>query len=285
MMNSSNLEEPIPLTPDEEFRYSRQLLLSEMTKEKQERLKNSSILIVGAGGLGSPCMTYLCGAGVGTIGIIDNDTVSISNLHRQIIHKEKNAGKNKSESAKDFLEELNPNTKIITYKEEINEKNGLSICKNYDIIIDCCDNVKTRYVLNDICVILNKPFISGASIRWNGQLSVFVTNTKIKLPCYRCLFPKAPLIQNVKKANQVGVIGSSCGIIGIFEANEAIKIICGFWDKVLNKQILFLDCLDVNVKIAKTRNERKECIVCGEDKIIRNDNFGEFDYESFVLGK
>jgi adenylyltransferase/sulfurtransferase len=284
--NKLNLNQEITLSPEEEKRYSRQILLSEMSLESQLKLKKSKVLIIGAGGLGSPCIMYLSGAGIGTIGIIDNDIVDESNLHRQIIHKLQNKGKNKAESAKIFIEEFNPNIKVEIYKEDLNQKNGISIFKNYDIIIDCCDNPKTRYIINDICVILNKPLISGATIRWDGQLSIYICDTEgNKLPCYRCLNPKAPLIENVKKASQVGVIGTLPGIIGTMEANECIKFICGFKEQILKRKIVIFDGFDMRIKVVKCRDSDKNCIVCGKEKIINERNIENYDYDMFIAGK
>jgi adenylyltransferase/sulfurtransferase len=284
--NKLNLNQEITLSPEEEKRYSRQILLSEMSLESQLKLKKSKVLIIGAGGLGSPCIMYLSGAGIGTIGIIDNDIVDESNLHRQIIHKLQNKGKNKAESAKIFIEEFNPNIKVEIYKEDLNQKNGISIFKNYDIIIDCCDNPKTRYIINDICVILNKPLISGATIRWDGQLSIYICDTEgNKLPCYRCLNPKAPLIENVKKASQVGVIGTLPGIIGTMEANECIKFICGFKEQILKRKIVIFDGFDMRIKVFKCRDSDKNCIVCGKEKIINERNIENYDYDMFIAGK
>ena len=284
--NKLNLNQEITLSPEEEKRYSRQILLSEMSLESQLKLKKSKVLIIGAGGLGSPCIMYLSGAGIGTIGIIDNDIVDESNLHRQIIHKLQNKGKNKAESAKIFIEEFNPNIKVEIYKEDLNQKNGISIFKNYDIIIDCCDNPKTRYIINDICVILNKPLISGSTVRWDGQLSIYVCDTDgNKLPCYRCLHPKAPLIENTKKASQVGVIGTLPGIIGVMQANECIKLICGFNEQVLKKKMVIIDGFDMRIKVVKCRDYAKNCIVCGEEKKINENNFKDYDYNLFINEK
>ena len=158
---------------------------------------------------------HLAGSGVGKICIIDNDIVDEQNLHRQVIHNVNNIGMNKALSAKKFVNLLNPKIEVIALNESLTYKNGLKLCENYDIIIDCCDNPKTRFLCNDIAVILNKPFISAASVRWDGQIGVYVKNCKgEKLPCYRCLNPKAPLKENVKKCAQVGVIGTLPAIMG-----------------------------------------------------------------------
>ena len=274
---------PESLTEEETKRYSRQILLEEMSEESQLKLKQAKVLVIGSGGLGSPCLTYLAGAGVGTIGIVDNDVVDITNLHRQVIHSTQNHGIPKVLSAKNFLSSLNPNTNIITYNELITNKNGLEIAKDYDLIIDCCDNPKTRYLTNDIAVILNKPFISGASVRWDGQLSLYVKDAKgNKLPCYRCLNPKPPLTQNVKKCSQVGVMGTIPGVIGVLMANEAIKFIIRANEQLLTRKMLIFDGYDTKFKIVKCRDYKEDCVVCGTSREINKDNFDKFDYDIFI---
>ena len=243
------------LTEEEKYRYNRQTKLLEFGEKGQLKLKNSKIIIIGAGGLGSSCIMHLAGAGVGKICIIDNDVVDEQNLHRQIIHNINNIGMNKAFSAKKFVNLLNPNVEVIALNELFTNKNGLTLCKDYDIIIDCCDNPKTRYICNDIAALLNKPFISAGVVRWDGQIGVYVKNCKgEKLPCYRCLNPKAPLKENVKKCSQVGVIGTMVGIIGSLEANETIKFILGKDEQILQRKIIFFDGYDNRIKIMKTRD-------------------------------
>lgn len=271
------------LTEEETKRYSRQILLAEMSNDAQLKLKQAKVLVIGSGGLGSPCLTYLAGAGVGTIGIVDNDTVDITNLHRQVMHSTKNHGIPKVDSAKSFIESLNPNVKVVTYKEMLTNKNGLEIAKEYDIIVDCCDNPKTRFLTNDIAVLLNKPFISGASVRWDGQLSIYVKDANgNKLPCYRCLNPRPPLKENVKKCAQVGVMGTIPGVIGVLEANEVIKFIIGANDQLLSRKLLIFDGYDTHFKIMKCRNYRDDCVVCGTSPEVTKENFAQFDYDAFI---
>jgi adenylyltransferase/sulfurtransferase len=279
MENNNNLT----LSEKEKNYYSRQILLSEMSEETQIKLKSSKVIIIGAGGLGSPCIMYLAGAGIGTIGIVDNDKVEEINLPRQVIHSTKNIGKNKALSAKEYINNLNPYIKVNIYETYISNKNGIDICKDYDVIIDCCDNPITKYILNDICVLLNKPFISAGTVRWDGQMSLYCTDlNNNKLPCYRCLYPKPPLKENIKKCKDVGVIGTLPGIMGTFQANECIKLISGLNDKLLRKKMLIIDGLDMRIKIVNTRGQREECDVCGKKKIINIDNFKTYDYENFL---
>ena len=274
------------LTEEEKYRYNRQTLLSEYGEEGQIKIKNTKVVIIGAGGLGSSCIMHLAGSGVGKMCIIDNDVVDVQNLHRQVIHNINNVGMNKALSAKKFVNLLNPNVEVIALTESFTNKNAINLCKDYDIIIDCCDNPKTRFLCNDVAVILNKPFISAASVRWDGQIGVYVKNCKgEKLPCYRCLNPKAPLKENVKKCAQVGVIGTLPAIMGTLQANEAIKFILGKDEQILQRKILIFDGYDNKVKVMKTRNFQDDCIVCGKNKTLNLDNISQYDYDLFINGK
>ena len=278
--NTSSIKE---LTESEKLRYNRQMKLMELGLEGQLKLKNAKVIVIGAGGLGSSCLIHLAGSGVGKICIIDNDIVDMQNLHRQIIHNMKTVGMNKAISAKKYIQELNPEIEVITITEMFDNKNAFNLCKDYDIIIDCCDNPKTRYILNDISVILNKPFISAASVRWDGQIGLYVKDCEgNKLPCYRCLNPKPPLKKNVKKCNEVGVIGTLPSIIGSLEANETIKFILGKNEQTLKKKILIFDGFDNRVKIMKTRDCNDSCDVCGKNKNFNKDIFEQFDYDKFI---
>jgi adenylyltransferase/sulfurtransferase len=283
------------LSKQEIERYCRQIVLPEIGLEGQERISKSKVLVVGAGGLGSPCLMYLAGAGVGEIGIIDGDLVDTSNLHRQIIHVTENKGIHKSKSAELFIKAFNPMVKVYTYEENLTNKNALKICKDYDLLIDCCDNPSTRYLTNDICVLLNKPLVSGSAVKWEGQLTIYVQdkikdtpNDKIcKLPCYRCLFPIPSPPSAVCSCSEVGVFGPTPGVIGTLQANEAIKIIIGASDKILAKRMLMYDGYDMSFKIFKLRNNKSDCIICGDiEKItISLDNFEGLDYDEFVNPK
>ena len=285
-MESSQISsEKKSLTESDEFRYNRQIKLSELGLEGQVKLKNAKVIVIGAGGLGSSCLMHLAGSGIGKICIIDNDVVDVQNLHRQIIHNMKTVGMNKAISAKKFINELNPDVEVIAIDDSFTNKNAFELCKDYDIIIDCCDNPKTRYICNDIAVLLNKPFISAASVRWDGQVGIYVKDCEgNKLPCYRCLNPKAPIKNNVKKCAEVGVIGTLPSIIGTLEANEAIKFILGKNEQILKRKIMIFDGYDNKVKIMKTRNFMDICQVCGPNRIIYETNFSEYDYDNFING-
>jgi adenylyltransferase/sulfurtransferase len=274
------------LTEEEKYRYNRQTLLSEYGEKGQIKIKNTKVVIIGAGGLGSSCIMHLAGSGVGKMCIIDNDVVDVQNLHRQVIHNINNVGMNKAVSAKKFVNLLNPNVEVIALTESFTNKNAINLCKDYDIIIDCCDNPKTRFLCNDVAVILDKPFISAASVRWDGQIGIYVKNCKgEKLPCYRCLNPKVPLKENVKKCAQVGVIGTLPAIMGTLQANEAIKFILGKDEQILQRKILIFDGYDNKVKVMKTRNFKDDCIVCGKNKTLNLNSISEYDYDLFINGK
>ena len=283
METQNNPKENLSLTEDEKFRYNRQIKLLEFGLEGQFKLKNAKIIVIGAGGLGSSCLIHLAGSGVGKICVVDNDVVDVQNLHRQIIHNMKTVGMNKAISAKKFINELNPDVEVIAINDSFTNKNALNLCKDYDIIIDCCDNPKTRYLCNDIAVILNKPFISAASVRWDGQVGVYVKDcVGNKLPCYRCLNPKPPIKKNVKKCAEVGVIGTLPSIMGTLQANEAIKFILGKNEQILKKKIMIFDGYDDKIKIMKTRDSMDTCKVCGKNKIINENNISDYDYDKFI---
>ena len=283
MDNINTPKEIKTLADNEIFRYNRQIKLLEFGLEGQLKLKNAKVIVIGAGGLGSSCLIHLAGSGVGKICVIDNDVVDIQNLHRQIIHNMKTVGINKAISAKKFINELNPDVEVIAINDSFTNKNAFDLCKDYDIIIDCCDNPKTRYICNDISVILNKPFISAASVRWDGQVGVYVKDCEgNKLPCYRCLNPKPPSKKSVKKCAEVGVIGTMPCIMGTLEANEAIKFILGKNEQILKRKIMIFDGYDDKVKIMKTRDCMNICEICGENKKIDKNNFSEYDYDKFI---
>lgn len=208
------------LSNQENEYYNRQLILNNFGEVAQLKLKQACVLVIGAGGLGCPVLQYLCAAGVGFIGIVDADVVSVSNLHRQILYGIDDVGKPKVELAKSKLNQLNPNVKIQIFKENINVKNAIAIIQKYDIICDCTDNFSARYLINDACVILNKPFVSAAILRFEGQLSVFNHKSKIN---YRDVFPQPPT--DIPNCAEAGVIGVLCGIVGSMQANEVVKII------------------------------------------------------------
>ena len=219
------------LSEQEISRYSRHLILPQVGLEGQLKLKNSKVLAVGTGALGSPILLYLAAAGVGTIGLVDFDVVEESNLHRQIIHTTNDIKKSKVQSAKEKLEALNPNSKIVTFNERLTSSNALNIIKDFDIVIDGTDNFPTRYLINDACVMLKKPFVYGSIFRFEGQVSVFNYDGGA---CYRCLFPNPPKAGLVPSCSEAGVLGVLPGIIGTIQTNELIKIILKKYRKLIN---------------------------------------------------
>ena len=271
-----------PLQKTHIERYCRQIILPEVGSEGQSKIQNSKILIIGAGGLGSPCLMYLSGAGVGEIGIVDGDIVDKSNLHRQIIHSFNNKGINKAKSAEMFINSLNPLVKVNTYEFQLTNKNAIDICSKYDLVVDCCDNPATRYLISDVCVILNKPMVSGAAIKWEGHVTVYVSDSINKLPCYRCLYPISSPVSSVCPCSEAGVIGTVPGVIGTLQANEVIKILIGGNQKILAKKCLFYDAYEMKFKIWNTRGNREECITCGKNPLININNIDSYDYEDFT---
>lgn len=270
-------------------RYCRQIILPEIGPEGQAKISNAKVLVVGAGGLGSPCLLYLAGAGIGEIGIVDGDCVDTSNLHRQIIHATANKGINKAKSADALVKAFNPMVKVNIYEEHLNSKNAIEICKDYDCIVDCCDNPATRYLTNDISVVLNKPLISGSAVKWEGQLTVYnkdsITETSNRLPCYRCLFPTPTPTSAVCNCSDSGVFGPVPGVIGTLQANETIKLILGASDKILAKRMLMYDGYEMTFKVFKLRNNKEDCETCGLNPKITIDNISSFDYDEFVSPK
>lgn len=260
------------LTKQELNRYSRHLVLPEVGIKGQEKIKQSKVLIVGAGGLASPAALYLAAVGVGTIGIADFDVVEENNLQRQIIHSTKYLGIKKTESAKNAINNLNPNVKVEIYNEKLNSKNSLEIIKNYDVVIDGSDNFPTRYLVNDACVLLKKPNVYGSIFRFEGHTSVFNFDEG---PCYRCMFPNPPSKDAVPSCAEAGVLGVLPGIIGTIQATEAIKIILGKGD-VLSGRFLVYDALSMTFKELKL-GKNKNCLICGENPRIKE----LMDYEEF----
>lgn len=222
------------LSIQEKEYYNRQLILNNFGEDAQLKLKQARVLVVGAGGLGCPVLQYLCAAGIGFIGIVDADVVSVSNLHRQILYGIDGVGKPKVEQAKSKLKQLNPNVEIKIYQENISIKNAISIIEQFDIICDCTDNFSARYLINDACIIANKPLVSAAILRFEGQLSVFNHTTKIN---YRDVFPQPPT--DIPNCAEAGVIGVLCGIIGSMQANEVVKMITTIGETIEGKLVCY----------------------------------------------
>ena len=260
------------LNRDQLLRYSRHLLMPEIGVAGQQRLLNSSVLIIGAGGLGSPAAMYLAAAGVGRIGIVDFDAVDVSNLQRQILHVSKDVGVNKAESAKQTIGNLNSEVVVETYVDRLQSGNALEIFRNYDIVIDGSDNFPTRYLVNDACVMLNKPLAYGAVLRFEGQASLFVPGEG---PCYRCLFSEPPEPFSVPSCAQAGVLGVVTGIIGSIQAAEACKWIIGKGQSLAGRLLLF-DAMQMTFRELKIKRDT-DCAVCGDKPTVTE----LIDYEHF----
>jgi adenylyltransferase/sulfurtransferase len=238
----------------------------------QKRLKNAKVLVVGAGGLGSPALLYLAAAGVGTLGIVDFDVVDESNLQRQIIHGVSDIDKPKAESARNSIKEINPLVEVVLHQERLDSDNALDVFRPYDLIVDGTDNFATRYLVNDACVLLNKPYVWGSIYRFDGQASVFWSEYG---PCYRCLYPEPPPPGMVPSCAEGGVLGVLCASIGSIQVNEAIKVITGIGDPLVGRLMIY-DALEMTYRSVKVRKD-PECPVCGKNPTITE----LIDYEAF----
>jgi sulfur-carrier protein adenylyltransferase/sulfurtransferase len=259
-------------TPEQLIRYSRHFLLSEVGEEGQAKLLKAKVLMVGAGGLGCPSAYYLAAAGVGTLGIIDNDVVDISNLQRQILHTNDRVGKPKVESAKLTLEGLNPDVKVIPYHEKLTSSNIMEIIKDYDIVVDGSDNFPTRYLVNDACILTKTPNVHGSIFQFDGQATVFYPG---KGPCYRCLYPEPPPADMAPSCAEAGVLGVLPGLIGTIEALEAIKLILGKGDSLIGRLLCF-NTLTMEITTLNLRRDLN-CPMCGDHPTIHE----LIDYEEF----
>lgn len=266
------------LTPEMIYRYSRHLLLPNFGVEGQRNLSRSSILVVGAGGLGSPAAMYLAACGVGCLGIVDNDRVELNNLHRQIIHTEAYVGQPKVKSAVTACHAINSSIKLVEYNEALTAANALDIVSKYDIVVDATDNLPSRYMISDCCVLLDKPLISGAALGLEGQLTVYHHSGG---PCYRCLFPIPPPTAACQRCSDSGVLGVVPGVIGCLQALEAIKVASAVGDPLSGRMLLF-DALSSQIRIVKIRGRSLHCAACGESATLTQENFRSFDYESFT---
>ena len=262
----------VELSNAEISRYSRHLIMPEVTLAGQKRLKAASVLCIGTGGLGSPASIYLAAAGVGKIGLVDYDVVDASNLQRQIAHGISTVGNLKVDSASDRLLDLNPDIEVVTYNEVFNSESALRIAEPYDIIIDGTDNFPTRYLVNDVCVLLGKPNVYGSIFRFEGQASVFWAE---KGPCYRCLFPEPPPPGLVPSCAEGGVLGVLPGTIGTLQATEAIKLILGIGEPLIGKLLLY-DALDMTFDQVRLR-KNPNCLICSENPTVTE----LIDYEEF----
>ena len=248
------------LSPKELSRYARHLSLPEVGRQGQTRLKNSRVLIVGVGGLGSPVALYLAAAGVGTLGLVDFDEVDITNLQRQILHGTEEIGKPKLESAKRRISSVNPNVQIVKHSCRLDSHNALEIMENYDVVVDGTDNFPTRYLVNDACVLLGKPNVYGSIFRWEGQVSVFAKDDG---PCYRCLFREPPPPGLVPNCAEAGVLGVLPGVVGSLQALEVIKLILDEGDSLVGRLLIF-DALELKWREVKLKRN-PDCPVCGDE--------------------
>ena len=260
------------LSNEEVARYSRHLIMPEVGMDGQLKLKAASVLCIGAGGLGSPVTMYLAAAGVGRLGIVDFDVVDHSNLQRQVIHGTPDVGRPKLDSARDRLNAINPEVKIETHNVALSSENALELLAGYDIIVDGTDNFPTRYLVNDACVILGKPNVYGSIFRFEGQASVFATKNG---PCYRCLYPEPPPPGLVPSCAEGGVLGILPGVIGTIQATEAIKLIIGVGEPLVNRFMIY-DALRMRFRELKLRRD-PECPVCGDNPTVTE----LIDYEQF----
>jgi len=267
-------EQPIALRPDQEARYSRHTLIPEVGVAGQLKLLKSKVLCIGAGGLGSPSSMYLAAAGIGTIGVIDDDVVDASNLQRQILHSTERVGTPKVDSAEATLRGLNPDVKVDKHRTRIDSSNALELIGGYDVVIDGADNFATRYLVNDCALKLGKPVVHASIFRFEGQITVFPANGS---PCYRCLYPQPPPAEEAPSCAEAGVLGVLPGIMGVLQATEAIKLVLGLGDTLAGRLLVY-DALKVRFRELKLRRDPK-CPTCGEG--VDRSAIPLIDYEQF----
>ena len=266
------VEPSAPLSTEEVERYARHVLIPDVGMEGQRRLKNSRVLVVGAGGLGSPALMYLAAAGVGTIGVVDDDVVEASNLQRQVVHGVADVGRPKSESAAESLASINPMVRVVRHDVRIDSTNALEIIDGYDLVLDGTDNFPTRYLLNDACVLLGKPDVWGSIYRFDGQVSIWWAQGG---PCYRCVFPEPPPPGLVPSCAEGGVLGVLCAAIGSIQAAEAVKLIVGIGDPLIGR-LMVHDALRQSWDALVVRKD-PDCVVCGESPTVTE----LVDYQGF----
>ncbi len=261
-----------PLTQQEVLRYSRHLIIPEVGVEGQRRLKAARVLMVGAGGLGSPIGLYLAAAGVGTLGLVEFDVVDESNLQRQVLHGTKDVGRKKVDSARERILDVNPHANVVTYDAQLTSANALDIVREYDLVVDGTDNFATRYLVNDACVLLGTPYVWGSIYRFDGQASVFWAEHG---PCYRCLYPEPPPPGMVPSCAEGGVLGVLCASIGSIQVTEAIKLLTGIGETLLGRLMVY-DALEMTYRQVKIRKD-PNCAVCGDNPTVTE----LIDYEAF----
>ena len=269
------VEPAAELTIDEVRRYSRHLIIPDVGMTGQKRLKNAKVLVIGAGGLGSPALLYLAAAGVHTLGIAEFDEVDESNLQRQIIHGQSDIGKSKGLSAKESIAEANPYVEVILHEERLDNDNVMQVFEGYDLIVDGTDNFATRYLVNDAAYFLKIPYVWGSIYRFDGQASVFAPSMADDAPCYRCLYPEPPPPGMVPSCAEGGVLGVLCASIGSIQVNEAIKLITGIGDPAIGRLVIY-DALELEWRKLKVRKD-PDCALCGDNPTVT----GLIDYEAF----
>jgi sulfur-carrier protein adenylyltransferase/sulfurtransferase len=269
------VEPAAELTIDEVRRYSRHLIIPDVGMAGQKRLKNARVLVIGAGGLGSPALLYLAAAGVGTLGIAEFDEVDESNLQRQVIHGQSDVGRPKGESARDSVKEINPLVEVVLHPERLDNDNVMEIFAGYDLIVDGTDNFATRYMVNDAAYFLKIPYVWGSIYRFDGQASVFAPSMSDEAPCYRCLYPEPPPPGMVPSCAEGGVLGVLCASVGSIQVNEAIKLLTGIGDPLVGKLMIY-DALEMEYRKLKVRKD-PSCALCGENPTVE----GLIDYETF----
>jgi sulfur-carrier protein adenylyltransferase/sulfurtransferase len=269
------------MTAEQRERYSRHTLLPEVGVDGQLKLLNAKVLLLGAGGLGAPTALYLAAAGIGTIGLVDDDVVDASNLQRQVIHNTERIGMPKTESARLFIEALNPDVKVVEHRLRLDSSNILGILEDYDIVVDGADNFPTRYLLNDASVRLRKPVVSASILSFDGQISTFVP---FEGPCYRCLYPTPPPAEMAPSCSANGVLGVMAGTMGTLQANEVIKLVLGVGDPLVGRLLLY-EALGTRFTELKVRRD-PDCPICGEHAPeIPESEMGQFpDYAAFCAG-
>lgn len=256
----------IELSDDQFRRYARHLILDEVGEEGQARLLGSKVLVVGAGGLGSPLLLYLAAAGVGTLGVVDDDVVELTNLQRQVVHKTASLGTSKVDSAAATVREINPDVRLEGYRERLDAGNADRIIAEYDLVADGSDNFATRYLLNDACYLARKPLVSGALLRFEGQLATFKAYEAPEAPCYRCLFPEPPPADLVPRCEQAGILGAIAGVVGTLQATEVLKELLGLGEG-LSGWLLIYDSLSLTFRKVRTRAD-PDCRLCGQRATI-----------------
>jgi sulfur-carrier protein adenylyltransferase/sulfurtransferase len=269
------------MTPEQRDRYSRHTLLPEVGVDGQLKMLNAKVLLVGAGGLGAPTALYLAAAGIGTMGLVDDDVVDASNLQRQVIHNTERIGMPKTESARLTIEALNPDIDVVEHRGRLDASNIVEIISDYDVIVDGADNFPTRYLLNDASVRLRKPVVSASILSFDGQISTFVP---FEGPCYRCLYPTPPPAELAPSCSANGVLGAMAGTMGLLQANEVLKLVLGIGEPLIGRLLLF-EALSTRFTELKVRRD-PECPICGENAPeIPDSELGKFpDYELFCAG-